>query len=173
MNSGLYRDGVAYTLKTTARHSGPSFTLGDVLEESANIPDEFWIDSSTLDSWRYLKGAKAEERTHKTSGFKYYYTEGAMSFPDSLEKASRTILTGEGGTTPSRFKHVIEINGKYRRLVPLELERLAGFPDDWTRLEGRVTNGRRAFFVGNALIVGIVERVGRELAREQLRVAKD
>ena len=36
------------------------------------------------------------------------------------------------------------------------------FPDDHTRLEG-VSDGRRAFFMGNALVVGIIERVGTAL----------
>lgn len=172
MNSGYFHNGTVNTLKSTAALSGIPLTLGDVLEDSAEVPAEFWIDATSLDSWRYLKGAKSEERTHKTSGFKYHYTEGAIAFPDSQEKPSRTILTGEGGKTPSRFKHLIEINGQYRRLLPIELERLAGFPDDWTRLDGKVSLGRRAFFVGNALVVGIVEKIGRELAKELAKTNK-
>ena len=41
--------------------------------------------------------------------------------------------------------------------TPVELERLNGFPDNHT--EG-VTNGYRAFFMGNALVCGIVKRIG-------------
>ena len=44
-----------------------------------------------------------------------------------------------------------------RRLTPVELERLNGFPDNHT--EG-VTDGYRAFFMGNALVCGIVGRIG-------------
>ena len=88
-----------------------------------------------------------------------------MSFPDSLDKPSRTIITGEGGKTPSRFKHVVLKDGKYRRLVPKELERLNMFPDDHTKLEG-ITDQKRAFFMGNALVVGIVEKLGKGLVRE-------
>jgi DNA (cytosine-5)-methyltransferase 1 len=40
-----------------------------------------------------------------------------------------------------------------RRLTPVELERLNGFPDDHTEL---ATDGRRAFFMGNALVCGLV-----------------
>ena len=47
-----------------------------------------------------------------------------------------------------------------RRLTPVELERLNGFPDNHT--EG-VTDGMRAFFMGNALVCGIVERIGQSL----------
>lgn len=165
-NSGVYLNGHVYTIKTQAVYSGPFAKLGDVLEDEKDIPEEFWIDSKAIDSWKYLKGAKSENRTHKESGFSYKYSEGSMAFPDSLEKPSRTILTGEGGKTPSRFKHVIKIGRRYRRLTPLELERLAGFPDNWTQLDATITDGRRAFFVGNALVVGIVERIGRQLATE-------
>ena len=85
-----------------------------------------------------------------------------MVFPDPLDKPSRTVLTGEGGRTPSRFKHVISQDGKLRRLLPLELERLNGFPDNWTKdgSQGPMTDSRRAFFMGNALVVGLVSRVG-------------
>ena len=43
-----------------------------------------------------------------------------------------------------------------RRLTPVELERLNGFPDDHT--EG-VPDGRRAFFMGNALVCGLIEKI--------------
>ena len=88
-----------------------------------------------------------------------------MVFPDSLDKPSRTIITGEGGSSASRFKHVIQpLKNKknYRRLTPLELERLNMFPDNHTKLDG-VSNSKRAFLMGNALVVGVVEKIGKEL----------
>lgn len=168
LNSGVLIDGVVSTMKTIADYSGDRETLGDVLLKDEDVPAEYWIDDSSLEQWAYLKGAKSVERIHKGTGFKYRYSEGKMSFPDSLQKPSRTILTGEGGTTPSRFKHVVKVAGGLRRLTPLELERLCGFPDNWTApntLDYSVTDGRRAFFMGNALVVGLVEQVGRVLAK--------
>ncbi len=47
-----------------------------------------------------------------------------------------------------------------RRLTPVELERLNMFPDNHT--EGP-TDGKRAFFMGNALVIGIVKRLGEGL----------
>ena len=90
-----------------------------------------------------------------------------MKFPDSIDGPSRTILTAEGGSTPSRFKHAIDEGHGLRRLVPVELERLNGFPDDWTRTgtEGEMPDGKRAFFMGNALVVGLVKAVGSSLAQ--------
>ena len=88
-----------------------------------------------------------------------------MIFPDSTEKPSRTIITGEGGASPSRFKHVIKVEEDvYRRLTPIELERLNMFPDNHTKHED-VSDTKRAFFMGNALVVGVVERIGQELLR--------
>ena len=112
-----------------------------------------------------------------------------MIFPDALDRPSRTIITGEGGPSASRFKHVVkfkptkkmkeefdlnsdevqhirkEIGLKksewIRRLTPIELERLNMFPDNHT--EG-TTDGKRAFFMGNALVVGIVQKLAEVLA---------
>ncbi len=92
-----------------------------------------------------------------------------MAFPDLLTKPSRTILTGEGGTAPSRFKHIIKTRKGFRRLTPVELERLNGFPDDWTKFTAdgmELSEVRRAFLMGNALVIGLVEKVGQVLAQE-------
>ena len=86
-----------------------------------------------------------------------------MSLIDDLNKASRTIITAEGGKSASRFKHLIKNGRTYRRLLPIELERLNMFPDNHTKLEG-ITNTKRAFFMGNALVVGVIEKIGEILA---------
>jgi len=106
--------------------------------------------------------------------------------PDPVDRPLRTIITSEGGTSPSRFKHVIcracaaswkkkgkPLNhdcvktGKFRRLTPVELELGNMFPADHTRyaiLDGNkveVDPKYRAFFMGNALVVGVIEKIGR------------
>ena len=112
--------------------------------------------------WTYFKGGKKDPRETK-EGFAYTYNEGPVAFPDPLDKPSRTIITGEGGPTPSRFKHVVKAkSGKLRRLTPVELERLNMFPDDHT---AGVPDTRRAFFMGNALVVGVIERLGKQLIK--------
>ena len=85
-----------------------------------------------------------------------------MVFPDALDQPSRTIITGEGGKSPSRFKHVVQTATGYRRLTPIELERLNGFPDNHTKLQG-ISDTKRAFFMGNALVVGVVKKIGESL----------
>ena len=169
LNSGYYTNGVAHTIKTVAKLADNPMTLGDVLIPDSQVPEEYWIEGKRLKEWEYLKGAKSIERTHKGSGTTYNYAEGKMAYPDLLTNPSRTILTGEGGTSPSRFKHIIKTKKGYRRLTPLELERLNGFPDDWTlTIDGgaKMPDVRRAFFMGNALVIGLIERVGKVLASE-------
>ena len=93
------------------------------------------------------------------------FSEGGMAFPDFLDKPSRTMITGEGGNAPSRFKHVVKTpSGRYRRLIPIELERLNMFPDNHT-YHPEVSDGRRAFLMGNALVCGVVQEIGRSLYR--------
>jgi DNA (cytosine-5)-methyltransferase 1 len=138
--------------------------LEDVLLKSKEVPAAFFVSKEDLESktgWRWQKSAKRIERKSR-SGHDYVFTEGSMSFPDPIDRPSRTVITGEGGKTPSRFKHIVEQDGKMRRLTPIELERLNMFPDDHTALTG-ISDAKRAFFMGNALVVGVVERLGRGL----------
>jgi DNA (cytosine-5)-methyltransferase 1 len=168
-SAGYYVDGTAYTIKVQAKLASNSEVLGDVIEPDSKVPKEYWVQEKRLKEWKYLKGAKSIKRTHKGSGVTYNYAEGKMAFPDLLSNPSRTILTGEGGTTPSRFKHIIKTKKGYRRLTPVELERLNGFPDDWTKFDSngnQVSDAKRAFFMGNALVIGLIEKVGKILAIE-------
>lgn len=124
---------------------------------------QYFISPESLERWEYLKGAKKEPRKAK-NGFEYVYSEGPVAFPDDLDKPSRTILTSEGGSGPSRMKHVVRgDSGRLRRLVPDELDALQCFPKGWT--EG-LTDSQRAFCMGNALVVGIPHRIGVEIAKQ-------
>ena len=163
-NSGVMVNGTYWTSKTESQYFGNIEVLKDKLEETKNVPEEFFIDDVDIKKekgWEYLKGSKKLERTN-AQGHTYVYSEGGMTFPDSLDAPSRTIITGEGGPSPSRFKHVIFKDGRYRRLMPVELERLNMFPDDHTKLDG-ITDQKRAFFMGNALVIGVVEKLGKAL----------
>jgi DNA (cytosine-5)-methyltransferase 1 len=163
LDSGYMIDGIYYTCKVEVNYGDKFSVLGDFLQNEIDVPKEFYIDSKELEKWRYQKGAKSIQRINKTTGHKYLYTEGSMGFPDSINKPSRTIITGEGGASASRFKHVVCIDGRYRRLTPIELERLNMFPDNHT--EG-VTDTKRAFLMGNALVVGIVNKLGNIILEE-------
>ncbi len=159
-NTGLMINGSVSTLKTKPDYDGPQAILKEVLQ-NGEVTKDFFIPEDDKEKWEYLKGAKSFERVSK-SGHKYKYSEGGMTYPDALDKPSRTIITGEGGKSPSRFKHVVKTDRGLRRLTPVELERLNMFPDNHTKLEG-ITDNKRAFFMGNALVVGVIEKLGEEL----------
>jgi DNA (cytosine-5)-methyltransferase 1 len=163
-NSGVMMKGYAYSMDTTPVCHETPITIRDIMVSPQEVPAEFYIPEEQIDRWLYFKGSKHELRTRKDGG-QYYYTEGGMEFPDSIDKPSRTIITSEGGKSPDRCRHVIQDQtGRLRRLVPVELERLNMFPSDHTKLDG-VDNGKRAFLMGNALVCGIITRVGIELRK--------
>ena len=166
MDAGVMVGHSVLTCPVIEKYDGARKTLGDVLIPLDEVPEEFFIEPEQLPKWEYLKGSKREERTNKKTGFTYWYSEGQMAFPDATDRPSRTILTGEGGRGASRFKHVIECaDGRYRRLVPDELDQLQGFPRGWT--DTGMSDGNRAFCMGNALVVGIPHRIGKAICEIQ------
>lgn len=161
-NSGLMIDGNVITIKTKPHYEGKFIILRDLIQNS--VDEDFYINEQDLNKWQYLKGSKKEMRKN-ADGFEYSYSEGGMIFPDPLDKPSRTIITGEGGKSASRFKHVIQTEKGLRRLSPIELERLNMFPDNHTKLD-EISDIKRAFFMGNALVVGVIEKIGVVLSKK-------
>lgn len=158
LNSGILIDSRVYSFQ-----SEPIKIESKTLESIFNfdkVEKEFYVNNKDLKKWIKLKDSNSVRR--EKNGFTYNYSMGRIGF-DLLNKPSRTIITGEGGKTPSRFKHIVKLpDGTHRRLTPVELERLNGFPDDWTKSDG-ITNAKRAFFMGNALVCGIPELIGISL----------
>ncbi len=164
-NAGIIMNRQVYSVDASPIYDGTGMTLGGNLISEDLIPEEFFISDKDLEKWEYEKGAKKINRVSK-EGYEYTFSEGAMTFPDSIDAPSRTIITGEGGNAPSRFKHVIKTeSGRHRRLVPIELERLNMFPDNHT-LHPEVSDIKRAFLMGNALVCGVVREIGKELFRQ-------
>lgn len=162
--AGIMKERQVFTVNTIPVYEGTRQTLGDNLVDEDYVPENFFISDEDLPKWKYEKGAKKINRVSK-EGFEYIFSEGGMAFPDYLDKPSRTMITGEGGSAPSRFKHVVQTpSGRYRRLIPIELERLNMFPDNHT-YHPDVSDGRRAFLMGNALVCGIVQEIGKSLYR--------
>lgn len=51
-----------------------------------------------------------------------------------------------------------------RRLTPVECERLQGFPDDWTLVDGlKCPDSRRYAAMGNAVTVNVAEWIGQRI----------
>ena len=166
-NAGIMMNGHYWTCKVSPDYNGPFMTLRDIVLTNPklrekNITEDLYLSEEDIPKWQSQKGGKKINRINKASGTSYVYSEGAMSFPDSLDKPSRTIITSEMSKHPNRFTHVIEdpVDGRLRTLAPIELERLDMFPDDFTSEQAPRT---RAFFMGNALVCGIVTKIGKEI----------
>jgi len=70
------------------------------------------------------------------------------------------MLTSEASV--NRSSHLLNINGVFRTLTPIEAERLNGFPDNWT---DTMPDRMRFFCMGNALVVPIVTRIGNQIEK--------
>lgn len=166
-NSGSMIEGKVVTKELEPKYEGSHKVLGDILESPLDLSDTMYLSEDKVDKFRYLRGAKKFERT-SSEGYTYTYSEGAMSLVDSADLPSRTLLTSEGSI--SRTTHLIEDEKGYRLLTALETERLQGFPDNWTKVklskgkEVKVPDTRRKFFMGNALVVEVVESLGKYIA---------
>lgn len=157
-NSGVMMNGRVYSVEVIPRVE-PFIPLGRILEQG-NIDERFFLKEEDMAKWIYLKGAKNKQRQRR-DGSIYWFSEGAVGFPDALEKPSRTMLTSE--TQVGRASHVVRDiqTGRLRVLTSIECERLNGFPDNWT--DTGMPEKMRYFCMGNALVIVLVKRIGEGL----------
>lgn len=189
-NTGVMKDGVIYTVKTSPSYSGKQITLGDIMEndevdESYFIPEaRLYYTSPDIDhsdetserlskearqTWQYIKGAKKLPRK-AANGHEYIFSEGPVAMIDAYDKPARTMLTSEGGF--SRTTHIVKDkkSGKIRLLTAEETERIQGFPTGHTKLCRVGENivemplNKRRFMMGNALVVDLVKQMETELS---------
>ncbi len=182
LNSGLMFSNSIYTAKTEPVKHEPR-TLGEIIENQ-NVDEKYFIPNEKLyftnpesthsdetekelpsesrHTWQYIKGAKRKYRT-AANGHKYVYSEGAIPMIDEWNKPARTMLTSEGSF--NRSTHIVRdfTNKKIRILTPKETERMQGFPDDWTATG--MPEKFRYFCMGNALVVPLVERMGKTIEK--------
>ena len=159
-NAGIMKNGGIYTVKVKADYN-LVYPLRNIREENP-VDEKYFLNESQIEKFAFLKGSKKIPRV-KPNGEPYYYTEGSMPFPDNLDAPARTMLTSESGV--SRTTHVIEDfkTKKLRILTPRECERINGFPDDWTNTG--MSDKRRYFMMGNALVVGVIEKICIEIEK--------
>lgn len=176
-NAGYMTDGRVYTAKVTPsqRAEFAPIPLRDILEH--NVDERFYIDDED-GRWEHLKGAKKIVRRSK-DGHEYTFSEGAIAYPDSIDRPARTMLTSESSL--NRSTHVIEDpeTHRLRILTPNEADRIQGFvlprhirdregnEQGWTNahLPNRpaMPEKFRYFCMGNALVVPMITRMARVL----------
>lgn len=190
-NSGIMKDGIIYTIKTTPSYTGNQITLGDIMEDG-DVDNAFFIPEERLyytspevdhsdetleqlpdtarKTWQYVKGAKKVSRKAK-SGHEYVFSEGPIAMIDEYDKPARTMLTSEGSF--NRTTHIVrdKKTKKIRLLTPIEVERIQGFPSDWTKeclVNGETVEmpvHKRRFMMGNALVVNLINQMEPQLSQ--------
>ena len=184
-NAGFMKEGMLFTIETKPKYEGERITLGDIIEENP-VAERYFIPESRLyytdplvkksdesvarldetarRTWQYIKGGKRIPRI-SPDGHEYFFTEGSIPLIDEYNKPARTMLTSEGSV--SRSTHLIrdKVTKRIRFLTPVEMERIQGFPDDWTK-EVIYNDGiiemplnKRRFLMGNALVVNLIEQM--------------
>ena len=173
-NTGIMRNGKYYTVDTTPLGNEEPITLGEIAKEARKVEkvyESFFLtDEKRIEKFRELRGAKKKVRT-TAEGFTYTFSEGSMSPYDSFDLPARTMLTSEG--TTNRSTHLLKEDGRFRFLTPIEAELIQDFPANWTKYKkneetgevSEVSTRMRYFFMGNALVTGVVKRIGIELGK--------
>lgn len=159
-NAGYMMGDVAHTMKVKAIKEKAK-TLGDILEER-EVEEKYFLSEEEKKKYEYLRGAKKIARIG-ADGFEYSYSEGAMKPFDEEGLPARTMLTSEG--TTNRSTHIVMDRKRHqlRILTPIECERINEFPDNWTKTE--MTERKRYFMMGNALVCGVVKKIGEQLEK--------
>lgn len=163
LTSGIFVDGKVLNFDVIEIPNQEVYSLRKLLEISKNHNEnieEYIIKQYELDKWKYLKGSKRIERK-RPDGSTYFYSEGSMNFPEDLDSPSRTMLTSE--STLNRSSHVIYDKNidKIRRITEVEAELLQMFPPNWTNTG--MSKRNRYFMMGNALVTGVIEKIGNKL----------
>jgi len=88
--------------------------------------------------------------------------EGGADLEIGSEPVSNALRAqGSGGHGGSQVMQPGTATG-VRRLTPRECERLQGFPDDWTALDG-IADSARYRMLGNAVAVPCAEWIGKRI----------
>jgi DNA (cytosine-5)-methyltransferase 1 len=156
-NSGIMKNNEYYSVEVEPERELPT-PLREILHKD-HVEERYFL-TSNFDKWKFLKESKKIPRI-KPNGEKYFYSEGTMVFPENLDLPSRTMLTSESSL--NRSTHVVKdlVTGRLRLLTEIECERLNGFDDNWTNTG--MPNKFRYFVMGNALVVNLITRIGKEI----------
>ena len=188
-NTGVMKEGMIYTVKTTPNYHGKQITLGDIMDQE-EVDEKYFIPENRLyytypdinhsdetngklskeerQTWQYIKGAKKLPRK-AANGHEYIFSEGPIAMIDAADKPARTMLTSEGGF--SRTTHIVKDvrTGKIRLITAEEAERIQGFPTGHTKYCKvgddivEMPLNKRRFMMGNALVVDLVKDMEKTL----------
>lgn len=144
-NFGIMIDGNILTSKV--KHDPETiYKLSDVLEKDVDI--KHILSKDEEEKQRYAKSPKTWKSGNKM---------GRMSFPDKVDKPSRTLTASSSG----REMMVVAYKGKFRKLTAKEYYRLQGFQDeDYNKaIKAGVSESQIKKQAGNAVTVSTIKAI--------------
>ena len=123
--------------------------LADIVLPAVDVPEKYWYKNR---AFQYNGDDAADQATLLGRGFM-----SSMRYCRNLNAKCNTLLCdGDGG---NRQKKVYQ-DGRCRRLMPVEYERLQTLPDNYT---ASVADSRRYTTVGNAWTVDVIAHIFKGL----------
>ena len=108
-----------------------------------------------------LGNTKANGSNVNTEGVAYTLDQAA-----GQGVLANALDRGQGGPdgNSAQANHIVPDGPSVRRLTPTECERLMGWPDGWTAVDGDKTpDGRRYAACGNGVVANVSEWIGRRI----------
>ncbi|MCT4631360.1 MAG: DNA cytosine methyltransferase [Firmicutes bacterium] len=162
-NWGIMINSTIYTTKIN--HKLPDkyeYKLSDILLSDDEIAKKYSseiLSNEDVEKQKHSKSAKVWKTGNKM---------GRMSFPDRIDKPSRTLTAQATGRELMVIEYIHNGKRKYRKLTDLEYLRLQGFNDcDYKKMvEAGVSKNQIKKQAGNAVTVNVINEIGRRLRKE-------
>ena len=146
-------------------------------------PDEILFEIDNKDISKVIRENKKTVKRNEVNLFsmikeevsdepeKVFYKEGSKfeifrEYTDCLYSAYATKWNGNAAAYNGSL--YIAQNDRVRRLIPLECERLMGFPDNYTLIKGN-SDTNRYHAVGNSWAVPVVKWIGQKINNYQIQ----
>ena len=164
---------VSDTLVAHPKHSGCQADDGDNLIVGGTVTTRDDIARSVPTKTRYGQGQDtlvireggSTTVGDKANALRANASRSHQTIVEPEREVAKTILAGTKGAAPANLEHVVSGDGPrltVRRLMPIECERLQGFPDGWTAIG---SDTKRYEAIGNAMPVPVIRWIGERIAR--------
>lgn len=147
--SGVVLSGGNYVPRELGLGQREPALLRDILQPDDEVEEKYFLSEEQLEKIRYMKGRK--ERVLPDGRL---WKEGAVPFPDRVDKNARCVTPSDG--TLNRSTHVIATERGYRKLTIRERARLQGLPDDF---QFNVSDSAASLQLGNGVCVQVIKEI--------------
>jgi DNA-cytosine methyltransferase len=156
--SGEVENGIC-TVNNRQKEKYKLFTLlKDILE--SNVNEKYYLTDEQLEKVKYMKGAK--ERILPDGRI---WKEGAVPFPDSIDKNARCVTPSDGSL--NRSTHVIYDGKGYRKLTIRERARLQGLSEDFVF---PVSESKASLQLGNGVVVKAITEIAKREINNNIKL---